>query len=172
MRFFLPFRRPRRAPRRGFSFIELMIVFVIFGLIATIGVPRFDYMRSTTKMRSAKTHITSTLATARATAIRRGRVAEVRRTNNVITVVSETVTGGTTVTETIVQPVRLDSLYGVTVAATAPTLVRYDSRGLASLVTGTGNLTSGTGVFAYTRDTYRDSVCITRFGAVMKDGCL
>ena len=153
----IPFRRTRRAARRGFSIIELMTVFVVFALVVMIGVPRFDYMRATTHMRSAKAEITSMLATARATAVRRGRPAELRRNANQMWVTS----GGAM----IVRPVQFDSLYRVTLASTAPTVVVYDSRGLA-------NLTSGTGVFAFTRETHRDSVCVTRFGAIMKDGCL
>ena len=156
----LPFRRPRPATRRGFSFIEMMVVFVIFGLVAAIGVPRFDYMRATTKMRSAETQITSMLATARATAIRRGS-ATVTRTGNTLTVTSPIAVSPFTVA--IVPAMKFDTLYQVTITE-APASVTYDSRGLATL--------GASARYVFTRDAYADTVCVTRFGAVMKDGCL
>ncbi|MFL5578883.1 MAG: GspH/FimT family pseudopilin [Gemmatimonadaceae bacterium] len=155
-------RRSRRAWRRGFSIIELMIVFVIFGLVLAIGVPRFNYMRETSQMRSAKSQITSLLATARATAIRRAKATEVRRDANMLVVISGT--------DTVVRPVRLDTLYRVTLATAAPTTVRYDARGVASsMASGATALTYGT--FKFQRESFADSVCVTRLGQVQKDGC-
>jgi len=147
-------RRPRES-RRGFSIIELMIVFLVFGVVAAIGFPRFSYAREVAAMRSAKTQIATTLATARAAAIRRSGGAEVRATGNSISVVAGT--------ETVVPPILLDSTYHVSLAV-APGVVRYDARGLAVL--------DSTVKFVFTRATHRDSVCITRLGAVMREGCL
>jgi prepilin-type N-terminal cleavage/methylation domain-containing protein len=141
--------------RAGFSIVELLVVFAVLAVVMAIGVPRFDYMRATSNVRSAKLQVTSAVATARATAVRRSRAARVVRTGNQIRVVSDI--------DTVVPPIALDASYKVTLDV-APTEIGYDARGLAAL--------DSTVKFVLTRGTIRDSVCVTRAGAVMWEGCL
>jgi prepilin-type N-terminal cleavage/methylation domain-containing protein len=149
--------RRRLRDRRGFSIIELMIVFLVFAVVVAIGVPRFNYMRETSNVRSAKSQIASALATARATAVRRSASAEVRRTGNSLVVLSGA--------DTIVRPLMLDTLFKVSIS-TAPPSVRYDARGIAS------PMLDSTVRFVFSRESHSDSVCVSRIGAVMREGCL
>ena len=141
--------------RAGFSIVELLVVFAVLAVVLAIGVPHFDYVRATSNMRSAKSQVTAAVATARATAVRRSRGARVVRTGNQIRVVSDV--------DTVVPPIALDVSYKVTLEV-APAEIGYDARGLAMM--------DSTVKFVLTRGTIRDSVCVTRVGAVMKEGCL
>jgi prepilin-type N-terminal cleavage/methylation domain-containing protein len=149
--------RRRLRDRRGFSIIELMIVFLVFAVVVAIGVPRFNYMRETSNVRSAKAQIASVLATARATAVSRSGSAEVRRSGNSLVVLAGV--------DTVVRPLMLDSLFKVSISL-APTSITYDARGLAS------PMLDSTVRFVFSRDSHSDSVCVSRVGAVMREGCL
>src|SRR2546423_3854607 len=58
--------------RKGFSIIELIVVIILIGLIASIGFPRLRDGLEKQNVRSAKALIATLAATARGTAIQRG----------------------------------------------------------------------------------------------------
>ena len=157
-----------RRHRYGFSFIEMLMVFVILGIIFTLGLPRFVDARRSFAVRSAKDNIAAYLATARAAAIRRGQPArfvvdevsidvQVQTTPGVFTPLSVRGDG------TSASRRDLSSEFGVKIEPSGATIVEFNSRGFAQL--------GGTQRFALVRDTKRDSVCVSGLGVIMRQGC-
>jgi len=58
--------------RKGFSMIEMVVVVILIGLIASIGFPRLRDALEKQNVRSAKALIATLAATARGSAIQRG----------------------------------------------------------------------------------------------------
>lgn len=145
--------------RNGFTFIELLMVFVIFGLVFAFAMPRFVSIRTRYNVHSARDRIAATLATARAAAIRNGRTATFRRSGNAILVTSS---NGVTV-DTVVRPADLNGEFGVTLTATSDA-VGFNPRGFSTL--------TATQKFVVTYAGASDSVCISPRGIVNAKGCL
>ena len=66
-----------RRKRVGFSMIEIMVVIAILVVLASTTFPRISRWRKNYDLRSAKESIASTIATARAAAVQKGRPARV-----------------------------------------------------------------------------------------------
>jgi prepilin-type N-terminal cleavage/methylation domain-containing protein len=149
-------RSPRR--RAGFTFVEVLVVFVLFGLIAAMAAPHFDYMRSASNVRSAKDQLAAYVTVARAASIRRGKPAEFHASGNSMWVTVDS--SGTQVS--LARTVYLDSTFKVTLTPPVP-VVRFDSRGFSSLAASQN--------FVIARDAVSDTVCVTRVGIIIRKGC-
>ncbi len=155
-------------PRRGFSFAELMVVIVVLAVVASIGVPRFNYIQQGSKVRSARDQIAAYLATARATAIRQGRDARFRLDGNTMMIERRQPDGTWAY---INAPVPLEELFKVQVE-TRPALteVRYNARGL--MVEPSAGLRQVI-IVRHLSDPERvDSVCVSALGATQRTRCL
>jgi prepilin-type N-terminal cleavage/methylation domain-containing protein len=62
----------KRAPRDGFSLVELMIIMVILGIIAAIGIPGFMKWLPDYHLKSAARDLRASFQLARITAIKTG----------------------------------------------------------------------------------------------------
>jgi hypothetical protein len=118
--------------------------------------------RVSAAVRSGRVQFTSSLATARAAAVRWGRLAQLKRSGNTIQVLVDTAGTGTFVALT--PPVALDAQFSVTLSGTVDSIV-FGPRGLAT------NLSSSGAQFALARGSVRDSVCLTRLGETAPRGC-
>lgn len=140
---------------RGFSLVELLIVIVIIGAIASIGYPSVRRGLESRRVAGARIAITTMNAKARALAVQRSRmVALVLSGNTVLLVSRHPVTGA-------VDTADLRNLYdvhGVTIASTRDTL-RYDPRGL-------GLQTTPTTITVTRPGGYADSLVITSLGGI------
>ncbi len=58
--------------RRGFTFIEMMTVVVLIGIIAAFGIPRLRGSLERQNVRNSKAAIATLVATARSVAVQRG----------------------------------------------------------------------------------------------------
>jgi len=127
--------------RKGFSIIEMIVVVILIGLIASIGFPRLRDGLEKQNVRSAKALVATLAATARGAAIQRGCSATLN-----ITVDSVWVT-------------LVGDEFSVTLNASAGSVV-YDPRGISTVFQATTVRIIG--------PNYSDSVIINEVGRVSK----
>ena len=154
--------------RYGFTFIEMMMVFAIFGIMLAFGIPRFTDARSAYAVRSARDNVAAYLATARAAAIRRGQAARFIIDGAAIDVQVESTPGvfaplhvrddGTSASRR-----DLGAQFAVAIEMSGASTVEYNPRGFAQL--------GGTQRFIILRADKRDSVCVSGLGVIMRQGC-
>lgn len=151
--------RRRSRARRGFSIAELLVVLIVSGVVMRIAVPRFAAMRDRMSLRSAKQQMAAYLVTARAAAIRRSTTAVFSVQNSTITARVKRPDG---TQSSLGGAVPLLSARGVAVSpggsSTADTIA-YDSRGMAAGL-------SATKVYVLTRNSKKDSICVSRLGLI------
>lgn len=149
--------RRRSRARRGFSIAELLVVLIVSGVVMRIAVPRFAAMRDRMALRSAKQQMAAYLVTARAAAIGRSTTTVFSVSNSTISVRAKLPSGSQS---SIGGTVPLASARGVTVSpgggATADTIA-YDSRGIATTAART---------YVLTRNSKKDSICVSRLGLI------
>lgn len=152
--------------RRGFSAIELLVVFVIIGIIAAFGIPRVRNAVIKSNVRSAKAALGTLVVKARAAAVARGCNATMTLTpgtpgtaTGTVSISVCTVTG--TGTQILGGVDSLGARFNVQMAPSTNTLV-YDPRGLA-----TGNATLVV-VLSSTDGTINDSVVVNQLGQVVR----
>jgi prepilin-type N-terminal cleavage/methylation domain-containing protein len=150
--------RPSPARRKGFTLVELLIVFTLIGIMVAIAIPRVRSIRDGSYLRAAADQVASGLATARAAAVQKGQPSQFSLKADTVRV---TLPG---TGQVILSPRDMHELYFVTVEPRNAT-VDYDSRGMA--------MTSLTGMSTYTVTLNGQSrqVCVSRLGLVMKTGC-
>ena len=146
--------------RSGFTMIEVALVTTIVGLLSLVAYPKVSDMRERSDVDAARRRILSQLNVARASAVQRGRRVEMRMVSNTMWL---TASNGVT-QQVITKPVQLDSLFSVSVSATATT-VAFDSRGFSVSLPNTG------AKYVLTRGEYSDSICVTKLGTVLTAGC-
>lgn len=147
--------------RRGFTFLEALIVFVFMGLIVLIAIPLLSRSLVAANVRNARTLSIGLYARARASSLETGRVATLSFTGNVAVVTASprlTPLAGST-EDTLGGPHNLNALYGVTVTGNPSTTLTVDPRGLAS---------SNATTIYFTRDGKTDSMAVSGFGRVVK----
>ncbi len=146
--------------RRGFSFVEMLIVFIIIGVVAAFGIPRLLSGVQKANVRSAKAALATMVAKARAAAVARGCNATVSMTSGT--------TGTVTVSVCKVNGVGTDLLGGVDSLAARYKLtmtpsvssMQFDPRGLA---VGYSTMT-----VRFSSSTASDSVIINQLGKVVR----
>ena len=154
--------------RAGFSMVELLVVISIMGILVMFAVPKIRTFRAGNNLRSAKAQVASSLATARAAAIQKGRQAVFAvRGNNLAVVVDTSATSGIQAL-VVLSSVPIDDRYGATISLTLPadSNVTYDSRGFGA--TGSG----ATAKYVLRVSGMTDSVCVSPLGLINKKGCL
>ena len=157
------YARGSSRSRRGFTLIETMVVLVIAGITMAIALPKFASMRDRMAVRSAKQQFSSYLATARAAAIRQSQYGHFHANSNPIwSNVNQP--NGTSIN--VSKSVSLMNARGValTLGGSAPSndSILFDSRGMA----GVGSNNSGGHIYVFTRNGFKDSICVSRFGLI------
>lgn len=143
--------------RQGFSLIELLIVIVLIGVIASFGYPSVRRGLEANRVNGARVAITTMNAKARALAVQRSRtVSLVLDGNTVLLVTKHPVTGALDT----VDRRDLFTAHGVTVASTRDNL-QYDARGL-------GLQNSSTTITVTRPGGYADTVVITSLGGIQQ----
>lgn len=141
---------------RGFTMIELMIVIVLVGAMASFAFPRIGDAITKQRVKSARTAIVSLHAKARANAIQRGAQTTFRLDKNVVTITSRHPLTGAADTVGVES---LVSRYGVEVKSSRVSLV-FDPRGLG--------MESDQTEIAITRGKWGEKILISARGRVLK----
>jgi prepilin-type N-terminal cleavage/methylation domain-containing protein len=151
---------PRRPRRHGFTIVEMIVVLVMMGILMSIALPRFGTLRDKSAVSSAKQKIVGYVATARAAAIRQSSSAQFRLWSGNM---HATVTQPDGTSLMLGGSEQLDKTEGVTVTrgtGVVKDVITYDARGLASL--------GGTYIYVVTRNSAKDSLCISRLGLIAR----
>ncbi len=144
--------------RKGFSMIEMIVVVILIGIIATIGFPRLRDGLEKQNVRSAKALIATLAATARGAAIQRGCSATLNLTVDSIWVSACGVNPPAASVQVGTKKLVGDD-FSVTLSSTAASVV-YDPRGISTVFQPTTVYVTG--------PNYSDSVVINEVGRVSK----
>ena len=144
--------------RRGFTFIEMMTVIVLIGIIAAFGVPRLRGSLEKQNVRSSKAAIATLVATARSVAVQRGCAATLNMNADSVWVTACGVNPPAASVK-VGSKQFVASIYGVRLNPSAATLV-YDPRGISTVFQTTTVQVIG--------PMYRDSVVINQLGKVVR----
>lgn len=150
-------RRPpktRSGARPGFTAVELIIALTVLSIMLGLGLPKLAVARDRAAVRGAKQQVIAYLASARATAIRRGVPAQFHATDNTIWVTATTASAGR---DTVGASKPLGSEYAVTLTGTDSLL--FDARGFVTNLAATQK-------FLVTRAEFSDSLCVSRAGLI------
>ena len=142
--------------RKGFSTIEMIVVLILIGLIASIGFPRLRDGLEKQNVRSAKALVATLAATARGAAIQRGCSATLNLTVDSIWVTACGVNPPAASVQVGTKKLVGDE-FSVTLSSSAASVV-YDPRGLSTVFTPTTVRLIG--------PHYSDSVVINEVGRV------
>lgn len=149
-----------RSKTSGFTLIELMIVIVLMGILATIALPKLSQRTTALTVQSATQEVASYLAQARATAVSTGQPVWFIRSGDSVGVSTTSSSAG------YLKSTDLFSAHGVHVSArTNPTVIQFDARGM---------IPGGVGAalpIVLTKSTARDSVCVLGLGRISVKDC-
>jgi prepilin-type N-terminal cleavage/methylation domain-containing protein len=143
--------------RRGFTVIEIIIVIVLIGVVAGLAAPRLRTALIRQDVRSARDALVNMHATARASAIQRGRFTALWIVGDTALVVAQHPV--TAAFDTVVNPTNLRTRWGVTVTTNNNWLV-FDSRGMSN--------TGGTTTIVVRRGAFQDNIQINPLGRVVR----
>lgn len=137
-----------------------MVVLVIASIAMSLSLPKFAGMRDRMSVRSAKQQITAYLATARAAAIRQSQSSQFHYASSTIWT---TVNQPNNTNINVSKSVPLNTARGVTMTVGGSSVtdsIQFDSRGMSS----TGSAVT----FVLTRNSTKDSVCVSRLGLIAR----
>ena len=150
--------------RTGVTFLELMVVVVIVGVIAMMGFPKIKDSLDKSNVRSARVAAGTVVATARGAAIQRGCRA-VAHFDGVagtmwVTVCPRMSTTGSGTIDTVTMVEKIEKMYSVDLTYTLDS-VQFDPRGLS--------LTNAQATVRFTTTSgARDSILINSLGKVVR----
>ena len=146
--------------RKGFSTIEMIIVVILIGVIASIGFPRLRRGLEKQRIRNTKALLATMVATARGTAIQRGCTATLNLAADSAWVTACGLTGNPPPQNQLVGTAkRVKADVNITLSYTQSTIT-YDPRGM--------RLTFQPTTVRVIGPPYRDSVIINELGKVKR----
>jgi len=145
----------------GFTFIEMLLVFVIMGIMLSITVKSVRGTWVASSRRSASREVTSYLFRTRAIAIQQSRTAWLVRSGNVLKILVDS--SGTPVR--LGTQIDMSARYGATLGApSGKDTVQFDPRGFAVYVAPAPKFTVQIG-------TGTDTLCVTGLGRITTRSC-
>ncbi len=150
----------RRSQAAGFTFIEMMIVFVVLGIMLSIMVKSVRGTWVASSRRSGSREVTAYLFRTRAIAIQQSRTAWLVRSGNVLKIMVDS--SGTPVR--LGTSIDLSQRYGATLSASPKDTIQFDTRGFVANVTQTPKLIVKIGAAA-------DTLCVTGLGRITTRSC-
>ena len=156
----------RAASRPGFSLPELMLVLCVAAMAMGYATPKLRRAQQLLTMRAAKNDLASSVASARAAAVQKGRPGRLTIKGSRMTVSVDTNAARNRMT-LIERDLKLT--YRVTIQTRNPadSVIPFDSRGFARTASG------GTAVYVLSAPGgLVDSVCVSLLGLASKKGCI
>jgi len=150
----------RRSQAAGFTFIEMMIVFVVLGIMLSIMVKSVRGTWVASSRRSGSREVTAYLFRTRDIAIQQSRTAWLVRSGNVLKIMVDS--SGTPVR--LGTSIDLSQRYGATLSASPKDTIQFDTRGFVANVTQTPKLIVKIGAVA-------DTLCVTGLGRITTRSC-
>ena len=150
----------RRSQAARFTFIEMMIVFVVLGIMLSIMVKSVRGTWVASSRRSGSREVTAYLFRTRAIAIQQSRTAWLVRSGNVLKIMVDS--SGTPVR--LGTSIDLSQRYGATLSASPKDTIQFDTRGFVANVTQTPKLIVKIGAAA-------DTLCVTGLGRITTRSC-
>jgi prepilin-type N-terminal cleavage/methylation domain-containing protein len=156
---------PRRSA--GFSLIELLLVVVIVGVLALLAIPKFKTVSARNEVTAARQKVEALVATARASAIHKGRQSLFFASGNWVSVWTQDPTTGAWVVQVPYQNLSVaHPSVSLQLGGSGWWYVWYDARGV------TWSKPPSTTVFRIVGSSgMTDSVCVTRLGQILPRGC-
>ncbi len=147
----------------GFTFVEILIVMIIMGIIAVLGIPRVKDAMEKSNVRAARVTFSTYVTMARASAVQRGCTATLNMTAGAsgtvwVTACPRLRPGAGTV-DTLGNVEQLAARYAITLSPSNAS-VRYSPRGL--------NQDNSTTTVWFSNSTAKDSVVINQMGKVVR----
>lgn len=157
--------RETRHARRGFTMFELLAVCAIVGVLAALSMPGIKRLQDSYAVQAAKQQMGASLATARAAAVQKGRVARFRANG---TRISAVVATGATDSLFVVGSRDLATEFGVTLVLreAGDSVVTFGTRGFR-----TTPRAAPTQRYVLRRGGSTDSLCIGMLGQLLPRGC-
>jgi len=146
--------------RSGFTFIEMMIVLVIAGLVYAIAARPVRGAFVAASRRSATREVTAYLFRTRTIGIQQSRRAWLVRSGDVLKIIVDS--SGTKVQ--IGTSVDMNARYGATLTALPKDSIEFDPRGFVVLPASTPKI-------IVTRSLGVDTLCVTGLGRITVRGC-
>jgi type II secretory pathway pseudopilin PulG len=152
--------RPGRHGAAGFTFLELLIIFAVVGIVVAITGRSISGAFSASARRAASREVTAYLFRARTIAIQQSRTAWMVRTTNSLKVLVDS--SGTKVQ--LGTPIDLSVRYGATLTSTPKDTVQFDQRGF---IVYSATIQK----FIVTRSSKSDTLCVTGLGRITIRSC-
>jgi prepilin-type N-terminal cleavage/methylation domain-containing protein len=146
----------------GFTFIEMMIVLIMMGLVYAFAVKPVKGAFVAASRRAATREVTSYLFRARTIGIQHSRKSYLVRTGNVLKVMIDSTNTGTLIQ--IGTQIDMNDRYSATITAVPKDTIQFDPRGFVVLAGGVPKL-------IVTRATSADTLCVTGLGRITVKGC-
>jgi prepilin-type N-terminal cleavage/methylation domain-containing protein len=146
--------------RSGFTFVEILIVMVIAGLMYIIAARPIRGAFVAASRRAATREVTSYLFRARAIGVQQSRRSWVVRNGNTLKILVDSL--GTKVQ--IGTIIDMNARYSATLTATPSDSIQFDPRGFVVLPASTPKL-------IITRSPAADTLCVTGLGRITVRGC-
>lgn len=151
----------KKPAQSGFTLVEMVVVLIVAGMLASFSLPRLYSAVYQTNARSARVVFANLAAKARAVAVQRGCLATLNFTSGskgAVWVTSCKLSGSGV--DTVGPVERLSDQFGVTVSSAASS-IQYDPRGLSTTYQTVSVVFTAAG-------NYRDSTLINPFGMVLR----
>ena len=152
-----------RIGDRGFTLIEMLLVFVIMGIVLSMAAPKLQRAAGQMAVRNARHEVSAMISLTRAVAVQNGRRATFVQEGNVIQV---DLSRGYGTAVDIVAERDLGTQYGVTVGPSEKLEIPFDPRGFAI-----PSSTDEPRIIEIKRDDFADEVCVIGLGKISTDKC-
>ncbi|HEV2671325.1 MAG TPA: prepilin-type N-terminal cleavage/methylation domain-containing protein [Gemmatimonadales bacterium] len=146
--------------RRGFTFLEILMVMIVAGLIFAISIKSVRGAFAASARRSATREVTAYLFRARSIGVQQSRRSWLVRSGNVLKIVIDS--AGTLVQ--VGTQIDMNARYAATLSATPKDSIQFDPRGFVVVPGSTPKL-------IVTRGTSSDTLCVTGLGRITVRGC-